>query len=80
MKLQTAQNQRGGSSGSHTINKSFNSSNGSVGFKQANGAGQENRRPLLQRVFGNSQQQNKAQHPASSVGPASRGANGHQLH
>ena len=77
MKMQTVQNQRGTSQGSHGGNKSFNSSNGSIGFKQPNGQGQENRRPLLQRVFGNTQQSAKTQHPNSgSVGPASRGASG----
>ena len=33
MKLQTASNQRGGSSSSHGVNKSFNGSNGSLSFK-----------------------------------------------
>ena len=76
-KIQTVQNTRATSQGSAGGNKSFNSSNGSIGFRQANCNNQENRRPLLQRVFGNSQQTTKGQHPTSgSVGPASRGAQG----
>ena len=55
MKLQNGSaNGRGVSSSSHNINKSFGSQNGSIQNYKAQGqpSGQENRRPLLQRVFG----------------------------
>jgi hypothetical protein len=54
MKLQTGSaNSRGVSNSSHNANKSFGSQTGSINFKPQNQAsGQENRRPLLQRMFG----------------------------
>lgn len=69
-------NVRTANTSTHNVSKSIGSNSGSLTYKQSVATGQENRRPLLQRMFGpGGKQVLSAQHQTNSVGPASRGAN-----
>lgn len=75
MVLSKDSNARATIASQNIVNKSITSQSAQQSFKQSATSGQENRRPILQRVFGsNGTQGLTTAHQTNSVGPASRGA------